>query len=510
MTESALATADALSDRLAELEREGQALRARLERLYVESARLVHARETLEMNGPARLARALRGAVSPTRETVRERVRKLMSALRAARGHAQADPHHSEPDLAEQLRRTLISAKPAPAARVLHFSKEFSKPSETFTYLLIRGLDARTSFDNHVMFFERELSSERPYEKVVHLRGHGRAGLESGSKEFLAATREVLSALRPALVHCHFGWMGVPFVRVLRGLGSELPVVISFHGSDVNLWPRKYAWYKAQLKELARDRRVHGITHTETYRERLVALGLPRERIAVIPNAFAASFAEVERPSFEPRSHLSVLSVARMDVWKGHEHLIAGFSQLLTRYPQASLTLVGYGPCEPALRAQVSALRLDGRVRFYGRTAHHEVAALLRCHDVYVQPSIVHPETHQEEGQPVAVLEAIASGMPVIVTATGGMPETVQVGDPEGSAWLVPPADPHALCEALFAVASTHVDPARRAQYRRIICENHSEARQVAATAALYRRALAMDAGTTALEPPVAVAGEEW
>ena len=483
------------AERARELERQGRELRERLERSYVTGARLRHARDLLEGSAPARLGAALRAAFgrSPKGSGLRDRASRVLREMRLERERARVDMKGDprDGDLSRELSRALARSKAGSERRVLHFSKEFSKASETFTYALISGLDARPDLDNFVMFFTRELAEERPYAKTVQLHGYGRVALEAGSPEFREATRQVLDTLRPLLVHCHFGWMGVPFVRVLRALGSALPVVITLHGTDVNMWPHKYPWYAAQLRELAEDPAVHFTTHSETYRTRLSALGLRDERIVVMPNSFAPRFAASARPSFSPGAHLSVLSVARMDVWKGHEYLIAGFASFVERYPRASLTLVGYGPCEEALRAQVEALGLSGCVRFYGRAAHFEVPALLRSHDVYVQPSIRHPRTRQEEGQPIAVLEAIAGGLPVIVTDTGAMPETVRIADHEGSAWLVPPGSSEALAEALYDVATTQVDALRRLRYRQAICEKHSEAAQVARTVALYERVLA-------------------
>ena len=143
-------------------------------------------------------------------------------------------------------------------------------------------------------------------------------------------------------------------------------------------------------------------------------------------------------------------------------------------------------------------LGIREKVRFYGRAAHHEVPVLLRNHEVYVQPSIRHPETLQEEGQPIAVLEAIATGMPVIVTNTGGMAETVKVGDYEGHAWVVPDKDVDAIARALDQVVHAVARDAARDAYVRGIVAKHSQEGQLARTRSHYERAWAEFAAQSA------------
>ena len=93
---------------------------------------------------------------------------------------------------------------------------------------------------------------------------------------------------------------------------------------------------------------------------------------------------------------------------------------------------------------------LTDTVRFLGTVPHDEIPAILAEHDVYVQPSIVDRSTRQTESFGVAVLEAIAVGLPVVVSAVGGLPYVV--GEPNEFAITVPPEDVEALFEAMVAV----------------------------------------------------------
>jgi glycosyltransferase involved in cell wall biosynthesis len=259
----------------------------------------------------------------------------------------------------------------------------------------------------------------------------------------------------------------------------------------VNMWPARYPWYRDALKHIHQYSWVSFTTHTETYRRKLVALGVPASRIEVIPNSFDPKFAESRgRVIYEPGGQFRVISVARMDIWKGQEYLIRGFAKFQREcYANTSLSLVGYGPQERSLRTLVDQLGIQEQVRFYGRVVHDEIPVLLRNHDAYVQASIKHPETLQEEGQPIALLEAIACGVPVIVTDTGAMAETVRVGNHAGSALIIPDKDSEAVARALDSVRLAPPDELTRRAYVKAICEKHNQDDQLRRTLRVYERA---------------------
>jgi glycosyltransferase involved in cell wall biosynthesis len=408
------------------------------------------------------------------------------------------------------LERALRRRKAGASVRVLHLSNAFSVPSETFTYDVLTGLERMPELDNYVIFFKRELERERPFPKSIQLHGSSRADLERGEPRLLENLERVLEALRPDVIHCHFGWVGIPLVRWMETRARPIPIVVTMHGTDVNMWPGRHPWYIDALKGLGSQPWVAVTTHTETYRNKLERLGVPPLVVEVIPNSFDPMFlAELDVRESEPRSHFRIISVARMDVWKGQSYLIDAFAEFVSKVDRnAALTLVGYGQEERALRAQIQQRGLRENVRFYGRASHHEIPVLLRHHDVYVQPSIRHPETLQEEGQPIAVLEAIASGLPVVVTDTGAMAETVRVGAHDGVAYVVPDKDPHALFQALTQLRASPPKPARVRRYVDGIVAKHAQGSQLSATARVYGRLIGRELGRAEAEPEAVRASE--
>jgi colanic acid/amylovoran biosynthesis glycosyltransferase len=136
----------------------------------------------------------------------------------------------------------------------------------------------------------------------------------------------------------------------------------------------------------------------------------------------------------------SALCVASFQDYKGHAVLLEALARHGHGLEGLSLTLVGQGPLEAQVRRQVAALGLTGRVRFTGALREQEVLDELMAADLFVLPSIVSARRFTE-GIPVALMEAMACGLPVVATEVSGVPELLRDGD---TGLLARPADPAA------------------------------------------------------------------
>jgi glycosyltransferase involved in cell wall biosynthesis len=134
---------------------------------------------------------------------------------------------------------------------------------------------------------------------------------------------------------------------------------------------------------------------------------------------------------------------------KGHEHLLKAIAVLRAGGLRAKLLLVGDGERRETLERLAVSEGITEQVRFLGQLRHEEVLALYRYQrfSAYVQPS-VELGLGEHEGIPVSLMEAMACGVPVVATATGGIPELVQ----QGAGLLVPGSEPRALADALAKV----------------------------------------------------------
>ncbi len=205
----------------------------------------------------------------------------------------------------------------------------------------------------------------------------------------------------------------------------------------------------------------------------------PRSRLLTINNGIPVkSFAEV--PEIRSSSDTVFGIVGRLVPVKDHRTLLAAFAKLLARAPTCRLEILGDGPLRGALEAQAQALDIDSRVAFHGFRTN--VAQFLAGIDVSVLSSV-------SEALPLGLLESMAAGRPVVSTAVGGVPDLVNTAQ---CGWLVPPAQPELLADALFAAHSTtSVARARMgANARRFALENHSLDRMADQYAGLFHRHL--------------------
>ena len=205
--------------------------------------------------------------------------------------------------------------------------------------------------------------------------------------------------------------------------------------------------------------------------------GLRARRVRVVPNGIdAAPYAAAGAQRDAVRAALGlggafvVGSVARLVPVKDQACQLAA----LARCPQATLVLVGDGPERAALEALAAQLGVTARVRFLG--TRHDVPNLLAAFDVFTLSSL-------SEGLPVAVLEAMAAGLPVVATRVGGVPEAVRDGV---TGLLTPPRDAAALGAAWRALESPQRRAALGAAGRAVVRSRFSLAAMVRAYEALY------------------------
>lgn len=158
-------------------------------------------------------------------------------------------------------------------------------------------------------------------------------------------------------------------------------------------------------------------------------------RARVIPNVVDLSvFDYRERRPLRAR----LLSTRNLETYYRVDVIIEAFAQFQAKCPEATLTVAGYGSEEPRLRAMAAQLT-NGGVRFLGKVTPEWMPKLYADSDIYLNASEV-------DNQPVSILEAFASGLPVISTPTGDIPSMVRHGE---TGLIVPPEAPHAMARAI-------------------------------------------------------------
>jgi len=282
----------------------------------------------------------------------------------------------------------------------------------------------------------------------VHELGVGRRVYDASGLRGLLRLVARVRDFRPDVIHGYL--FGPNLFAVLAGRLCRVPVVA-------------VAKRNVDAFETARQRRVQRFVHraashvtavSEAVAETVVAMGVPRARITVIPNGVDVS--RFDAPPLERRAlgaadgEPVIGSVGCLAARKDYGTLIEALARLAERRPAFHAALVGDGPERAALEALAARLGVSGRVTFLGERS--DVERLLPAMDVFVLSS-------REEGIPNALLEAMAAGRPAVATAVGGTPEVLEGGV---TGWLVPPADPAAMAVALEQALGDPAEAARR------------------------------------------------
>lgn len=223
------------------------------------------------------------------------------------------------------------------------------------------------------------------------------------------------------LVHCQGYHNLVPPLAMLAAWRANIPYILTFHSaghsSRFRNALRGMQW--AMLRPLLQHARKLICVSTfeaEFFRERL---RLPAEQFIIIPNGAQLS----EEPNFTKdaisgRESSRILSIGRLERYKGHHRVIAALPLVHKHIPDARLRIVGVGPYEAALQKMARQLGLADRVDFSSVPPgdRNGMAAVIAQADLVALLS-------EYEAQPIAVLEALASQRPVLVAGTSGMQE---------------------------------------------------------------------------------------
>lgn len=252
------------------------------------------------------------------------------------------------------------------------------------------------------------------------------------------AARLVRHARRRGIPHVHVHSCGdaahvAAIGRVLGGPTYSL----TLHG-DLPVYGVDHA------SKMARAAAV--VCVTRPLREQVTAaVGLPADRLPVL--WMGVDFGEYRSPPRDdrPAGRLHAVSVARLNPAKGHRYALEAVRQAVDQGCDVRYSIAGSGDARRAIEADVARLGLTDRVALLGSLGEPEVRGLLERADAFLLPSV-----GLGEASPVAVMEAMASGLPVVASVIGGVPDMITDGE---DGLLTPQADVPALTAAITRLA---------------------------------------------------------
>ncbi len=225
------------------------------------------------------------------------------------------------------------------------------------------------------------------------------------------------------LMHIYFGHTGVHLLPFIEQW--DKPCVVSFHGADV-AHKQDVKDYPAKLRRLF-DAVPLVLARSQSLAERLIHLGCPSEKLRINRTGIPLNdFPFVDR-QLPPDGKWKVVQACRLIPKKGVATSLRAFAIFKKDNPKAEFFIAGKGPLQPELEMLADGLGILRDVHFVGFLSQPKLLELYASSHLFLHPSEISANQDQE-GVPNSVLEAMATGLPVIATRHGGIPEAVDHG----------------------------------------------------------------------------------
>ncbi len=338
-----------------------------------------------------------------------------------------------------------------------HFMRRYATPTETF---IVNQIAATGRYLASVMC--RNVTGYAPISTVPaappqtfsYLTGAGATVLEGMAYRYarMASPAEktfyvdALARIDPQVVHAHYGTDAAYLVRT--GCVKSRTIVVSWYGYDVSRFPSSHLGLGSRYFNPLWEASAWHLAMTPAMVQALTNLGAPPERIILHHHGIDVDAWSTPVYSGE-RVPGRLLMVASMVEKKGHRTLLHALAELRDRHVQFQLRLAGDGSLRRELEVLARELGIEAHVEFLGHLDHSmalKAEYAMAC--AFVHPSQEAPNG-DAEGLPGTILEAMASGLPVISTHHAGIPFAVR---DRLNGLLVPERDSSALARAIESV----------------------------------------------------------
>ena len=354
---------------------------------------------------------------------------------------------------------------------------------------IYRQISGIRQFRSHVFAQKRENTARFPFEPLTLLPKPSTHWLRRiWQKQILKRPIQIyrseaeriemqLRRVKADLLHVYFGHIGVHLLPLIEA--CSVPVVLSFHGADVKVDMESSAHRKAMQRVLSKVHLV--LARSESLVAGLVELGCPVEKIRVHRTGIPLQELPFIQREVPINGEWKLVQACRLIPKKGIRTSLRAFADFLQVYPKATFAIAGEGPMLGELRDYCAELGVA--VSFPGFLSQQDLRRLYSDSHFFLHPSQIGGDGNQE-GVPNSMLEAMATGIPVLATQHGGIPEAVEDNI---SGLLVTESDSMGLSRRMLKLAK---DPAAYSAMsraaNRAVGEKFEQIRQILALESFY------------------------
>lgn len=312
---------------------------------------------------------------------------------------------------------------------------ELIKPGETAViYFKGKGLSISNNIPK-IKIRQPKRNFKSFFSKIYHFLfwGHSNCGLYN-TKEL----REFILTNNIKLIYAEFGQTGCELMKICNKL--KIPLIVNFHGYDATVMPKKFAVKRAyKILNKKTEKIICGSNH---FKQILIDLKFDKKKIQVIP---CGILIEKFRQKSERDSNL-IIAIGRLTEKKGPQYTIRAFSKVSKIFPQVRLEIIGDGYLLDECLKLTNKLMINEKVIFHGAQDNSFVQERLQQASIFVQHSIK-ASNGDMESQGISLIEAMASGIPTVVTDHNGFKETVS---DEKTGFLIPERNINLMSEKII------------------------------------------------------------
>ncbi|MBA3544304.1 MAG: glycosyltransferase [Chthoniobacterales bacterium] len=360
---------------------------------------------------------------------------------------------------------------------------------------IYRQITALERFRPVVIAQKREEAERFPFEPLFVVRKPGSHFLRrfwfrnlqdapwQMSRSEVDQIERILAENDAQLLHIYFGHIAVHLLPLM--LHWPRPTVVSFHGADVLVDLDKPRYRAATREMLAAARLV--LVRSESLASAVQELGCAKEKIRLHRTGIPLAEIPFQARSWPDDGAWRLLQAGRLIEKKGLKTSLRAFATFRKKNPKSVFTIAGEGPLQEELQSRARELGISDAVRFVGFLSQERLREKFYEAHLFLHPSELGEDGNQE-GVPNAMLEAMASGLPVFATNHGGIPEAIES---RVSGVLVAERDDAALAEALLDWTSRPGELSQLAgEGARAVAAKFEQSAQVRALEDIYFEAL--------------------
>ncbi len=225
-----------------------------------------------------------------------------------------------------------------------------------------------------------------------------------------------------AIIHAHFGQEG--FFCLAARRCAHVPMVTTFYGMDASALPRQRLW-RRRFQRLFHDGELF-LVEGPRMGESLVSIGCPIEKVHVHP--LGVDLGKIGKAPPESRTEAVVLMYANFREKKGHVYGLRACRKILVSHPGLKVRIIGDGERRAEVEREIQRLVLGDHVTLLGMLPHAKCLEELARASVLLYPSVTAADGDTEGGAPVALIEAMASGLPIVSSHHADIPTVAPDG----------------------------------------------------------------------------------